>query len=298
MGRAIGIALPDGPELAVAMLAVCSAATCAPLNTALDEEALVRLLVAMRIDALIVPEGPDSTAARAARRAAVTLIALRWLVSAIRPAAWTSFRNRRAAAWPSAAPLADDIALLMHTSGTTAAPKVVPWEQWRVAEAARNRVELSRMDGSDRCLVALPLHSSAGIRRVLSGLLTGGSIICAGALAADATIELLESLAPTQYFAPPASHIALLEAFERRVPRPRHCLKAIWSGTTDLPDAVRSRLERAFGGSGHHRVWNDGVRQHCAHAVSTCAGAGRIGRPRDQHRDRDRRRRWSSARAR
>ena len=58
---------------------------------------------------------------------------------------------------------------------------------------------------------------------------------------------MLESLAPTQYFAPPASHIALLEAFERRVPRPRHCLKVIWSGTTDLPDAVRSRLEQAFG---------------------------------------------------
>lgn len=244
-GTRIGIALPDGPELAVAILAVCSATTCASLNAALDEEALVRLLVAMRIDALIVPEGSDSPAARAARRAAVALIELRCSprdsIGGLGLLA-ESTRGRTAVEPPRA----DDIALLMHTSGTTATPKIVPFEQWRVAESVRNRVELSRTDGSDRYLVALPLHSSAGIRRMLSGLLTGGSIICAGALTAEATIELLESLAPTQYFAPPASHIALLEAFERRVPRPRHCLKAIWAGTTDLPDAVRARLELAF----------------------------------------------------
>ena len=121
----------------------------------------------------------------------------------------------------------------------------MPWQQWRVAEALRNRVELSRIDASDRCLIALPLHSSAGIRRALAGLVSGGSIICPGAVAADATIELLESLAPTQYFAPPASQIALLEASERRAPR--HVLKTIWGGTADLPDGVRSRLELAFG---------------------------------------------------
>lgn len=244
-GARIGIALPNGPELAVAILAVCSAATCAPLNDALDEEALLRLLVAMRIDALIVPEGSTSAAARAARRAGIALIALRGsardpdLVRELVPVS----RRGRVAVEP---PLASDVALLMHTSGTTGAPKIVPWEQWRVAETVRNRVELSRIDRSDRCLVDLPLYSSAAIRRVLPGLLTGGAIICPGALSTDAMIELLESLAPTQYFAPPASHIALLEAFERRVPRARHCLKAIWSGTTDLPDAVRSRMERAF----------------------------------------------------
>jgi acyl-CoA synthetase (AMP-forming)/AMP-acid ligase II/acyl carrier protein len=244
-GTRVGIAMPDGPDLAIVMMAVCSAATCAPLNTTLDEEALVRLLVAMRIDALIVPEGPDSTASRAARRAVVTLIVLRG--SSCDPAGSLDLvpeSPRRSSALE--APLADDIALLMHTSGTTGAPKIVPWQQWRVAETVRNRVELSRIDGSDRCLIAFPLHSSAGIRRALAGLVSGGSIICPGAIAADATIELLESLAPTQYFAPPASHIALLEAFERRTPRPRHGLRTIWGGTTDLPDAVRSRLERAF----------------------------------------------------
>jgi len=244
-GSRIGITLPDGPEFAVTMLAVCSAATCAPLNDKLDEDALVRLLLAMRIDALIAPEGSNSAAIRAARRAAIALIALRPTprnCAGILELIPESPRGQVAVE----PPLFDDIALLMHTSGTTSAPKIVPWEQWRAAEMARNRVELSRIDQFDRCLVALPLHSSAGIRRVLAVLLTGGSIVCPGVRTADATIELLESAAVTQYFAPPAAHIALLEALECRVPRPRLFLKAIWSGTTDLPDAVRARLEQAF----------------------------------------------------
>jgi len=245
-GSRIGIALHDETDFAIVLLAVCSTATCAPLNAALDEDALVRLLVGMRIDALIVPEGRGSPAVRAARRTPVTLIALREsLGDPGRNPELVAEATRESV--PVDPPLLDDIALLMHTSGTTGAPKVVPWQQWRVAETVRNRVELSRIDASDRCLIAFPLHSSAGIRRALAGLVSGGSIICPGAVAADATIELLDSLAPTQYFAPPASQIALLEAFERRVPRARHCLRTIWAGTTDLPDAIRSRLERTFG---------------------------------------------------
>jgi len=245
-GSRIGIALHDETDFAIVLLAVCSTATCAPLNAALDEDALVRLLVGMRIDVLIVPEGRDSPAVRAARRTPVTLIALREsLGDPGRNPELVAEATRESV--PVDPPLLDDIALLMHTSGTTGAPKVVPWQQWRVAETVRNRVELSRIDASDRCLIAFPLHSSAGIRRALAGLVSGGSIICPGAVAADATIELLDSLAPTQYFAPPASQIALLEAFERRVPRARHCLRTIWAGTTDLPDAIRSRLERTFG---------------------------------------------------
>ncbi len=245
-GARIGIALPDGPDFAIVLLAVCSTATCAPLNATLDEDALVHLLVAMRIDALIVPEGLDSIASRAARRAEVTLIGLRGSFGDPAGSPRLVAQSTRDSVAIDV-PLADDIALLMHTSGTTGAPKIVPLTQWRVAETVRNRVELSRIDASDRCLIAFPLHSSAGIRRALAGLVSGGSIICPGAIAADATIELLESLAPTQYFAPPASHIAVLETFERRTPRPRHCLRTIWGGTTDLPDAIRSRLELAFG---------------------------------------------------
>ncbi len=241
----IGVALPDGPDLAAVLLAVCSCATCAPLNDGLDEEALRYLMVAMRLDALIVSEETKPAARRAAQRAGVAQITP-WTSPC--PAAGTPetspARSRDRA--PMEPPRLDDIALLMHTSGTTGAPKIVPWLQWRVAEFARNRVDLARLDASDRCLILLPLHSSAGIRRVLAGVLTGGSIACPTPSSTEHIVEWLATLAPTQLFAPPATLIALVEAFERRAPRPAHRLKVVWSGTTDLPDAARDRLARVF----------------------------------------------------
>lgn len=245
-GSRIGIALPDGPSFVAVLLGVCFGATGAPLNDQLDEQTLLQLLVAMRLEALVVVEGAESPAVRAARRAGLTLLQLR----AAPPERPTSLQllgpplARRVEQGP---PQADDIALLMHTSGTTATPKIVPWEQWRIAETARNRIELARLERTDCCLLALPLHSSAGIRRVFPALLTGGSLLCPGPLAADDTLDLLAAAAVTQYFAPPAANIALLEAFERRSPRPRHRLRALWSGTADLPAAVRAKLESAFG---------------------------------------------------
>lgn len=244
-GTRIGVALPDGPRFALAMLAVASVATCAPLNDRLDEGSLRRLLLAMRVDALIVPNHEDSAASRAGRAAGVALITLRDGAAGPLGELEFVFESVRAPAAPEP-PHGTDIAFLMHTSGTTGTPKVVPWEQWRVAEVARNRVELARLDRTDRCLIGLPVYSSAGIRRTLAGLLCGGSIVCAGAASADETIGLLQRMAPTHYFAPPALHMALIDAFGRCEPPPRHCLKAIWSGTTGLPAAVRDRLEALF----------------------------------------------------
>jgi hypothetical protein len=171
----------------------------------------------------------------------------------------------------------------------------VPLAQWRVAETLLNRVALSRIDASDRCLIALPLHSSAGIRRALAGLGSGGSIICPGAIAADATIEVLESLAPTQYFAPPASHIARARAFNA-TPRPRHCPRTIWGGTTDLPEAPfppGAGIRRA----GDRRLRNHRIGQHRADTLSPpVMDAGRISGLATNIENRDRRRCRAAAR--
>ena len=99
-GSRIGIALHDETDFAIVLLAVCSTATCAPLNAALDEDALVRLLVGMRIDVLIVPEGRDSPAVRAARRTPVTLIRCASR-SAIPAAIRSSSPKQRGKAYPS-----------------------------------------------------------------------------------------------------------------------------------------------------------------------------------------------------
>ena len=243
----IAVALPHGPELAVALLAACSAATCAPLNDKLEQEALEKLLVAMRVDALVALEGADSPAVRAARRLAIPLIDLRFSEAECAGTFELVLRQRREPV-PVREAECDSIAFLAHTSGTTSTPKIVPLEQWRMAESARNRIAMGQISGSDRCLVLTPLYSVGALRRsLLAPLLAGGSIVCPGTFDAKTLVDLLETLAPTQCFAAPVVYISLLEEFERRPQRPRHSLRVINCGIGQLAPAVRTRLEEAFG---------------------------------------------------
>src|SRR5215472_17535366 len=66
-GQRIALALPDGPETAVAILSAMSWATGAPLNPAASEASCRALLERMRAAALVIAEGSEPPAARAAR---------------------------------------------------------------------------------------------------------------------------------------------------------------------------------------------------------------------------------------
>ena len=74
-GHRLALSLPEGPEMAVAVLAVSGCATCVPLNPALDEASYVGALRALRIDAMIVAGG-DTPAARAAEALSIPIVRL------------------------------------------------------------------------------------------------------------------------------------------------------------------------------------------------------------------------------
>jgi len=246
-GQRVAVALPHGPEFAVAVLAACCAVTCAPLNDQLTEEALASLLAAMRVQALIAMAGVETSATRAARRLSIPRIDL--LVAPGAPAgAFELAATRKAAAVAAEPPGLDDIALLTHTSGTTGLPKVMPFEHWRMAESARNRVELAAIVPTDRCLAVVPFHSTVAIRRgLLPALLAGSSVICPRALDAATLVTLLDTMRPTQLLAPPVVQIAMAEEFERRGPHRVPCLRFVTSAFAALETDVRQRIERTFG---------------------------------------------------
>jgi len=246
-GHRIAVALPHGPEFAVALLAVCCSATCLPLNEQLTEDAIAQLLTAMRADALIAPADADTAAARAARRVRLPVLGLR----AEPQAAAGSFVlqvPQRVERWPQLPPAPEDVALVAHTSGTTGQPKILPFTHQLLVESACRRVQIASIEPSDRLLSVLPYYSSVAIRRgLLPLLIVGGAIVCPPALDAATLVAALETLRPTQFMAPPVMQIALLEEYERRTPPPSHALRFITSSFTELDLDMRTRLERAFG---------------------------------------------------
>jgi oxalate---CoA ligase len=131
-GDRVAIVLPNGPEMAACFVAVAQGATTAPLNPAYREDEFAFYIEDLRAKALIVQKGWETPARAAAARLGVPVIEL--APDAARGAGAFTLEGGAAgaAAQPGAAE-AGDVALVLHTSGTTARPKIVPLSQANVA---------------------------------------------------------------------------------------------------------------------------------------------------------------------
>ena len=72
----VAVVLPNGPEMAVAILTVAASAVCAPMNPAYGAEELERYFADLRPRALITQAGIDSPARRVALSRGVRVIEL------------------------------------------------------------------------------------------------------------------------------------------------------------------------------------------------------------------------------
>ena len=248
-GSRIAIALPDGASTAAVMLAVLCCATCVPINPESDADALRRLYRRLRVDAVIVDLATPGVARSVAHELDLPLIMLHvptdaaagefTLQCGVRPG-----RAPVARAWPGA----DDVALVLHTSGTTGNSKGVPLTQRSQYESALHRVALFGMPPHERGLCVTPLFTATSIRRsLLPPLAAGGSVVCVPRFDADAMLDWLAEFEPTFYAAGPAVHRAVMDAIDRRGGAPRHALRYIVSGSTALSGELQQRLEDAFG---------------------------------------------------
>jgi acyl-CoA synthetase (AMP-forming)/AMP-acid ligase II len=156
----VAVALPQGPDLAVAVLAVASAAVCAPLDPSHRTSEYEGHLAQLRPRALIVPPAEDSPARAVARALGIPLLELF-------PAApgHGDFTLRANGAGPRSQdvhPSHDTAALLLPTSGTTARSRWVPLSHRNLRASATNIVATLALGAEDRCLDVMPLHHIHG----------------------------------------------------------------------------------------------------------------------------------------
>ncbi len=240
----VATVLPEGPEAAAAFLAVASSATAAPLNPAYGEAELDFFLSDLRPRAVVVPEGADSPAGAVARRRGIPVLRLAPREGG--PAG--GFVLRGTTGLPAAEPRpADpgDVALVLHTSGTTSRPKVVPLLRGALVRSARNVAESLRLDPADRCLVVMPLfHVHGLVGSLLSSVLSGGSAVCAPGFHAARFLDWAEECAPTWTTAVPTMHQGILRhAAGRRPP----ALRLVRSCSSALPPTLMAEMERFYG---------------------------------------------------
>src|SRR5512142_3443259 len=123
----VGIVLDNGPEMAAAFLSIGSAATAAPLNPTYRAEEFEFYLTDLRAKLLVVANGKDSPAVQVADKLGVPIARL--VAHPDRGAGSFDLDFPSGAAMDASRPVTpstpDDIALVLHTSGTTSRPKIV-----------------------------------------------------------------------------------------------------------------------------------------------------------------------------
>jgi acyl-CoA synthetase (AMP-forming)/AMP-acid ligase II len=246
-GDRIAIVLPNGPEMATAFLAVASAATSAPLNPAYRADEFEFYMSDLGAKALVVEAGGASPALVAANKLGIAILTL--APDPERGAGAFRLSGETPGAAARAGPAeAEDIALILHTSGTTSRPKIVPLSQANVTKSADNIAASLEFAEADRGLNVMPLfHIHGLIAGLLAPLSRGGSVFCTPGFNALKFFAAMEEAKPTWYTAVPTMHQALLtRAAQNKAVIARHPLRFVRSSSASLPPRVIGELEAAF----------------------------------------------------
>ena len=243
----VAIVLPNGPSMATAFVAVGAGATTAPLNPGYREEELTFYLEDLQAKLLLVQKGSDTPARKAAGKLGIPVGEIEEPPDG--PAGRFTI-EANAAGTPSApGPAeADDIALVLHTSGTTSRPKIVPLSQKNVCASADHIVQSLALTPEDVCLNVMPLfHIHGLIAAVLASLAAGASVFCTPGFNALKFFAWMEEAKPTWYTAVPTMHQAILA----RAPRNEEViaktkLRFLRSSSASLPPQVMEALESTF----------------------------------------------------
>ncbi len=247
-GNRVAIVLPNGPDMAVATLATAACAVCAPLNPAYGVQELRFHLGNLRPKALILREEEAGPARSVAAELGIRCLEASCEVGS--PAG--VFKLRGFVESTSAAirfPASDDVALVLHTSGTTSRPKIVPLTRRNLCRSAANIALSLRLGPQDRSLNVMPLfHVHGFVGALLASLSVGASVACMPGMQVGSFVAWLAEFEPTWYTAVPTIHEAVLVELARSTASAvKHRLRLVRSSSAALSARTAAGLEAALG---------------------------------------------------
>ncbi|MFM9915135.1 MAG: acyl--CoA ligase [Rhizobacter sp.] len=249
-GDRVAIVLENGPEMAACFLACATGTASAPLNPAYRAEEFEFYLTDLRACALIVERGSTSPAIAVASKLGVRIIDL--VVTDGAPAGQFTLEPRTILATPTAlrggCGNSDDIGMVLHTSGTTSRPKIVPLSVGNLCASAENIRKTLQFRPDDIGLNIMPLfHIHGLIAGVLAPLSAGSQVFCTPGFNALRFFGWMDEARPTWYTAVPTMHQAILQRAKGNAGViARNPLRFVRSSSSSIPPQVISELEDIF----------------------------------------------------
>jgi len=243
----IAIVLSNGPAMASAFVTIAQSAITAPLNPSYREDEFSFYMDDLKAKAIVVNKDYDGAAVSAAERLKIKIIRL--MESEKIAGLFSLDVEKDGDIVEEEAVNENDIALILHTSGTTSKPKIVPLLQSNIVASASNIAQSLSLSSSDRCMNVMPLfHIHGLIAAVSASLSVGASIWCSPGFNALSFFSNLDEAKPTWYTAVPTMHQAILARSGRNAETIRNNpLRFLRSSSASLPAQVMGELEKCFG---------------------------------------------------
>ena len=244
-GSAVSIVLENSLDFMVDFLAVTRAgAIAAPLNPAYTVDEFKFFMEDADAKLVIVSAG-----ATAAIEAANSL-SIPFLISSVNSdgkVALSHEDNNLSKSIDPENPSPDDIALFLHTSGTTSRPKGVPLTHSNLMTSLNNIVKTYALTENDTALVVMPLFHVHGLIGVaLSSLNSAGTIVIPPRFSASNFWQNQALTNATWYSAVPTIHqILLMRSDDDNAPT--KSFRFIRSCSASLAPSVFTDLESRFG---------------------------------------------------
>ncbi|MFZ4480149.1 MAG: condensation domain-containing protein, partial [Rhodoferax sp.] len=243
----VALVLPNGPEMAVAFLGVASCATCVPLNPACTAAEFRFFLEDTGVHAVLLLKDEQGPVRAVAIEKGVILIEIERSGGLDGRLHIVCGPLRADTALEFCEP--DRVALILHTSGTTARPKIVPLTQTQLLASALSIAAHLALTPADRCLNVMPLfHIHGLVAALLASLRAGASVVCTPGFDQAAFFDWIARSRPTWTTAVPTLHQAWVERGScYRQKAPKHRFRFLRSSSAALPPQTLRAMQALTG---------------------------------------------------
>ena len=245
--RSLSTLIPPGERVAVMMeggvllsrwiLAIMWRHTVVPLRPDLSTDDVQRYLEITRTRFLITPSTSESLA-RLCDDIGVTVLTPD-----------TAIAHAPSSPDMLASPVDTSVVVVLLTSGSTGAPKVVPLTHKNLLTSTSDMARALGLSESDRCLVQWSQYHIGGlIDHLLVPLSTGGTIINGGSFSLEVMKKLLKTARPTwTQFVPATLDETLRDSERQSAPLTPNTLRFIRCVAAPMNEDLWERAERALG---------------------------------------------------
>ncbi len=253
-GDRVALTLPNGPEFVLLLLAVTVlGAAAAPLNPAYTQAEFGFFLADIAPRLFLIPASRPAAAADAATAAGTPVLgveaagdgapALLGAASGAPGPAPASGRGPQRRSFEPGGP--DDVAVVLHTSGTTSRPKQVPLLQRNLMASARTIAAHYRLGPADVSFCVMPLfHIHGLVASAFAALSTGGAVIAPRRFTPHRFWPQAREHGATWLSACPTLHRMILDRADEG--GPPGTLRFTRSCSSALSPALLERAERSY----------------------------------------------------